>query len=147
MDAKQIEATVKQVLPLASFMDVEVLTASEGEYRCKVPLNEKTKNHFNSIHAAIQWAGAELLGGLVWIRNYPGDGFNLVLKEMNIRFLKPAMDDVEACAKFNEAQVNAMKSELKENGRHDFQLAAEITDKEGTVLAETTGCYAIRKLK
>lgn len=146
MDVKQIEATVKQVLPLAKFMDVEVLSAADGDYRCRVPLNEQTKNHFNSVHAAIQWAGAELLGGLIWIQNQPGSNYRFVMREMTIRFLKPAMDDIEACAQFDDAQINAMKSDLQETGRHDFELEAEIKNKTGDVLATTTGCYAIRKI-
>lgn len=146
MDVKQIEATVKQVLPLAKFMDVEVLSAADGDYRCRVPLNEQTKNHFNSVHAAIQWAGAELLGGLIWIQNQPGSNYRFVMREMTIRFLKPAMDDIEACAQFDDAQINAMKSDLQETGRHDFELEAEIKNKNGDVLATTTGCYAIRKI-
>jgi len=146
MDVKQIEATVKQILPLAKFMDVEVLSAADGDYRCRVPLNEQTKNHFNSVHAAIQWAGAELLGGLIWIQNQPGNDYRFVMREMTIRFLKPAMDDIEACAQFDDAQINAMKSDLQETGRHDFELEAEIKNKHGDVLATTTGCYAIRKV-
>ena len=146
MDVKQIEATVKQVLPLAKFMDVEVLSAADGDYRCRVPLNEQTKNHFNSVHAAIQWAGAELLGGLIWIQNQPGSNYRFVMREMTIRFLKPAMDDIEACAQFDDAQIKAMKSDLQETGRHDFELEAEIKNKNGDVLATTTGCYAIRKI-
>lgn len=146
MDVNQIEATVKQVLPLAKFMDVEVLSAADGDYRCRVPLNEQTKNHFNSVHAAIQWAGAELLGGLIWIQNQQGSNYRFVMREMTIRFLKPAMDDIEACAQFDDAQINAMKSDLQETGRHDFELEAEIKNKNGDVLATTTGCYAIRKI-
>lgn len=146
MDVKQIEATVKQVLPLAKFMDVKVLSAADGDYRCRVPLNEQTKNHFNSVHAAIQWAGAELLGGLIWIQNQPGSNYRFVMREMTIRFLKPAMDDIEACAQFDDAQINAMKSDLQETGRHDFELEAEIKNKNGDVLATTTGCYAIREI-
>jgi len=146
MDVKQIQSAIRQILPLAKFMDVEVLAASDGEYRCKVPLNDQTKNHFNSVHAAIQWAGAELLGGLIWIQNQPSNDYRFVMREMTIRFLKPAMDDIEACAKFDDAQINAMKSDLQETGRHDFELEAEIKNKNGDVLATTTGCYAIRKM-
>lgn len=146
MDILQVESLVKQLLPLAKFMDVQVLDATDGHYRCKVPLNEQTKNHFNSVHAAIQWAGAELLGGLIWIQNQPSSDYRFVMKEMTIRFLKPAMDDIEACAQFDAAQVSAMKSALQETGRHDFELNAEIKNKHGDVLATTTGCYAIRAL-
>lgn len=147
MEIKQIETAVKELLPLAKFMDVEVTAAGQGDYRCKVPLNGQTRNHFNSIHAAIQWAGAELLGGLVWIQNQPNDNYLFVLKEMTIRFLKPAMGDIEACAQFNEEQSNIMRATLAETGRHDFELTSEIKNQQGEVLATTSGTYAIRPKK
>ena len=147
MDTQQLEHAVKRLLPLAKFMDVEITAASEGEYRCKVPLNDNTKNHFNSVHAAIQWAGAELLGGLIWIQNQPSNDYLFVMKEMTIRFLKPAMGDIEACAQFNETQCNIMKATLAETGRHDFELTSEIKNQQGDVLATTSGTYAIRLKK
>ena len=140
-----IESIIKSVLPLATFMDVKILQAQDETYSCLVPLNDNTKNHFNSVHAAIQWAGAELLGGVVWIKNMPSDDYLLVLKEMNIKFLKPAMEDVTATTHFSKQQVLELNNALADNGRHDFDLHAEIKDKSGNVLANTHAQYAVRR--
>lgn len=140
-----IESIIKSVLPLATFMDVKILQAQDETYSCLVPLNDNTKNHFNSVHAAIQWAGAELLGGVVWIKNMPSDDYLLVLKEMNIKFVKPVMEDVTATTYFSDEQALELNHALADNGRHDFDLHSEIKDKAGNVLANTHAQYAVRR--
>lgn len=67
----------------------------------------------------------------------PSDDYLLVLKEMNIKFLKPAMEDVAATTHFSEQQALELNNALTDNSRHDFDLHSEIKGKAGNVLANT----------
>jgi acyl-coenzyme A thioesterase PaaI-like protein len=62
---QEIEQWAKSTLPVYEFMDLGVVSVSEGVYQCFVPLTKNTGNHINTVHAAFQWASAEILGGLV----------------------------------------------------------------------------------
>lgn len=144
MDPKQAQTLLRGILPLAEHMDVEVLSAGNEQYRCRVPLNDNTKNHFNSVHAALQWAGAELLGGVIWLDCQPSSEYLFLMKEMTIRFLKPAMTDVIAEAQFSQAQKETLMSTLKKEGKVNFSLSTQLKNTQGDVVAETEGQYAIR---
>ena len=144
-DIAFIESTLEQLLPLATYMDVKITQADNETYSCLVPLNANTKNHFNSVHAALQWAGAELLGGIIWFKHQPSDDYLFVLKSMNIQFLKPAMTNVTASAHFSETQVKEMHASLADNGRYDFDLNSEISNENGEVVVTTQAQYAIRR--
>ena len=61
----RIEARLKRNFPIYDYVGLEIESASDGIYRCVVPLRESNVNHIATVHAAIQWAAAEVLGGMV----------------------------------------------------------------------------------
>jgi hypothetical protein len=100
------------------------------------------------MHAALQWASAEVLGGLV----LAASGLDLskflgVVKSFQIDFKKPAETAVIAEAFFSDTQMGAMELALQDHGRHDFELTIVVRSVEGDTLAEAKGVYAVRPLR
>ena len=58
-------------------------------YRCRIPLNDQNKNHIDTVHAAIQWAAAEVLGGLVIAVNFRDPPLFVAVRSVSIDFLRP----------------------------------------------------------
>ena len=141
-----IEAWAREHLPVYEFMDLKVLSVSQGVYKCRVPLSENTGNHINTVHAAFQWASAEMLGGLVVLSNRTDEKFVPVVKSLSIDFKQPALTDVTAEARFSMERVAAMNAALESTGRYDFDLASVIRDSAGLVVAEAVGRYAVRTM-
>ena len=54
--ARDIEKWARSTLPVYEFMDLKILSCSDGTYSCRVALGENTGNHVGTIHAAFQWA-------------------------------------------------------------------------------------------
>ena len=61
----RLEKGLRRTFPIYDFVGIEVQSAREGVYRCFVPFRPENLNHIATIHAAIQWAASEGLGGLV----------------------------------------------------------------------------------
>ena len=117
--------------------------------RCRIPLNENNKNHFGAVHAALQFAVCEMAGGLAinQCSAIQGGDFLLVVRDLNIEYLKPAMTDIEAVAKISEQQLSEIDSALRDDGKMELELGIELFDTEGTVVARATGSYYASRKK
>lgn len=144
MIEKELEAWARDALRVYDYMDLEVISVTNGVYQCFVPLNRNTGNHVNTVHAAFQWAAAEVLGGLIVLSNRPEDKYVPVVRSMSIEFQRPALSGITSEAMFPDRRVEAMIASLESTGRHDFELCSVVRDADGEVVAETTGRYAVR---
>ena len=142
----QIEDWARENLPIYEFMGLKVLSVSDGLYKCFVPLSDNTGNHIKTVHAAFQWASAEILGGLAVLSTRKDDKYVPVVKSLSIEFKRPALTDITSEAQFSSKQVKVMNTALESTGRYDFDLASVIRDSEGEVVAEASGQYAVRTL-
>ena len=142
----KLQRNLRANLPIYEYMDLRIESASNGIYRCMVPMIENNMNHFRTIHAALQWAAAEVLGGLVWTLSKPEEGdFVPVVRRFEIDFERPAFGDIVAETRFPKDQSDTMRSELKSKGRYDFVLESEIRNLDEETLAVGKGFYAIRE--
>lgn len=145
---RRIERSLRRDLPIYEYMDFHVECASNGVYRCSVPLNERTSNQFHTVHAALQWASVEALGGLFWFAaKPPGDAFIPLVKRFEIDFKRPAGSEITAEAHFPESEGERLRARLAEDGRFDFVLDSTIRDSEGVTVAIGKGFYVIRSTR
>jgi len=142
-----LESWVRAQLPLYEFMDLEITSVSDGLYQCRVPLGRNTGNHVNTFHAALQFAAAEILGGLIVLSRRSDEKYVPVVKRLDIEYRRPALSDITAEVRFADAQVEVMNAALATDGRYDFELRPVIRDAAGEVVAEATGYYAVRTME
>jgi uncharacterized protein (TIGR00369 family) len=140
-----IQAYLWKVLPIYEHVGLTVESARDEVYRCRVPLNEQNRNHINTVHAAIQWAAAEVLGGLVIASNFDLGQLFAVVRSVSIEFLRPARSAIVAETSFTEAQAEELRRELANRDEAEFELGAVIRDESGTEVARSNARYLIRK--
>ncbi len=131
--------------PIYKHIGLTVESAGSGLYRCRLPMSEQNQNHVGTIHGCILWAGAEVLGGLVVVSNFDHSSLFYVVRAVTIGFLKPARTDVTAETFFADEQIRELQDKLVRNGEAGFDLRAVIRDNHGTIVAETSSEYLIRK--
>lgn len=143
---KSIERSFRKILPLYDHVGLEVEKASEGEYRCRVPLNDANSNHFGTIHAAIQFAVAEALGGLVLASSSVDTSrFLGVVKRFEIDFRKPATTGIVASTHFSTDDMQSIADSLRDADRSDFELDIVVESESGETIAQGRGFYAVRR--
>ena len=147
INEQEIEAWAKSNLPIYEYMGLEVTSVSDGIYSCFLPLNPNTGNHIGTVHAAFQFAAAEILGGLVVLTKRTDTRYVPVVKSLNIEFIRPALSGIRSEARFSDEQVEAMNLALESTGRYDFDLNSVIRNAQGDVVAEDTGCYSVRTME
>ena len=141
-----IESWARSNLPVYEFINLRVDSVSGGVYKCSVPLDANTGNHISTIHAAFQFAAAEILGGLVVLCNRTNEKYVPVVKSLSVEFKRPALSGISSEASFSDLEVDAMNRTLEATGRYDFELDSTLRDQHGQVVAQATGCYAVRTM-
>lgn len=141
----KIQAFLRELIPLYQHVGLVIESASNGVYRCSLPLNDRTKNHLQTVHAAIQWASAEVLGGLVIAVNFRDSSLFVAVRSMTIEFLRPARSEIVAEVVFADEQVEDIRHQLETKGDVDFEVRAVVRDSSQREVATTVGQYVVRK--
>jgi acyl-coenzyme A thioesterase PaaI-like protein len=102
------------------------------------------ENHIGSMYAGALFTLAEMPGGAVFLTTFDASVFYPVVKEMNIRYLKPARSDVTIEIAMAADEAERIEKEAREKGKAEFILEGELIDRDGQVVARSHGVYQIR---
>ncbi|MFT6114282.1 MAG: hypothetical protein ACJA10_001223, partial [Oleispira sp.] len=91
-----------------------------------IPNRKKVQNHMGSVHAAAMGLLAETATGFMTGLTVP-DNRIIVIKSMNLEYLKQATGDMTAVATFTDEQVEFIKN----NEKADINVPVVITDEKG----------------
>jgi acyl-coenzyme A thioesterase PaaI-like protein len=135
------------LFPFYKYIGLEIESASDGVYRCRVPLNANTGNHMMTMHAAVQWAVAEFLGGLVVVSvidlNELPNIYGAV-KSATINFLKAVRTDIIAEARVEDAETQRIKDLVAKGEEATFMLDPVLRDVDGRAVAAFHAEYVVR---
>jgi acyl-coenzyme A thioesterase PaaI-like protein len=142
--AKALETLLRQAVPFYEYMDIRVEQVDDGVYRVRAPLLPQTTSHVGTVHAPIQWAAAEALGGIVALDVFGGlEDIFLVVRNVNYDFLKAARTDVIAETRFDAEAAAKLKADVA-GGEGHIEIAIQVLDENGTEVAKATGRYLVR---
>ncbi len=152
MNASETELQMlwKRLCPIYEHVGLVIESARDGVYRCRVPLNAVTRNHLGTVHAAIQWASAEVLGGIVGTALFDEDDFSKLygaVKSVSIEFLRPARSDIVAETSFSEAKAEKVRALIEDGENAEMPLDIVVCDEAGEAVATVKALYVIRPLR
>lgn len=124
-----------------SNLKAEVL--EPGFVRLFMPL-EGNQNHFGSMYAGALFTLAELPGGALFLTCFDVQRFYPIIKEMNLRFLRPATGDIRVEARLESNEIERLQREAEDQGKAEFTLELQLTNEAGEVVAESLGLYQLR---
>ena len=124
-----------------SGLKAEVL--EPGYVRLCMPL-AGNQNHIGSMYAGALFTLAEIPGGALFLSSFDSQRFYPVIKEMNLRFRRPALGDIHVEARLNAEQIERLQSEAQSRGKADYLLELQLTDADGEIVAESRGLYQLR---
>jgi acyl-coenzyme A thioesterase PaaI-like protein len=140
-----MQSFLRKLIPFYEHVELSIESVQGGVYRCHVPLNDQNKNHFDTVHAAIQWAAAEVLGGLVVAVNFRGPRLFVAVRSVSIEFLRPARTAIVAEALFADDRAEELRNQLESKGEVEFEVRAVVRDTSQRDVAASIGQYVVRK--
>ncbi len=115
-----------------------------GFVRLRMPL-EGNQNHIGTMYAGALFTLAEIPGGALFMTSFDVQRFFPIVKEMNLRFRRPATGDILVEARMSAEQIAEISTQAAEDGKADYRLDLELTDSSGEIVAISQGLYQMRR--
>ncbi len=125
-------------------MKLKAEVLEPGFVRLRVPL-AGNENHIGTLYAGALFTLAEIPGGALFITSFDASRFYPIVKEMSLRFRRPATGDISVEARLSAEEIEHLQAEAAANGKAEFLLELKLTDSSGEVVAESRGLYQLRK--
>ncbi|MGB4073739.1 YiiD C-terminal domain-containing protein [Pseudomonas sp.] len=124
-----------------SGLKAEVL--EPGRVRLRMPL-AGNQNHIGSMYAGALFTLAEIPGGALFLTSFDAQRFYPIIKEMNLRFRRPASGDIRVEARLEAEEIQRLQQQATDTGKAEYLLQLQLTDDSGEVVAESRGVYQLR---
>lgn len=134
---------IEHGVPPMHGLGIRVVELQPGHVVGAAPL-EGNANHLGTMYAGTLFGLAEMLGGALFVASFDVDRFYPTVKDVQIRYRRPATSDVRAEANLEAGTLERLFAEAEEIGKAEFVLDATITDVAGEVVATTQGTYQVR---
>ena len=115
-----------------------------GFVRLRMPLSGN-QNHIGTLYAGALFTLAEIPGGALFLTSFDVQRFYPLIKEMNLRFRRPATSDITVEARLSDEEIARIQAEAEHNGKADYHLELQLCDASGEVVAQTRALYQLRK--
>lgn len=135
--SRAISFALGRVIPFTGTAAIQIRTLTDRECIILLKNKRKVQNHIGSVHAAAIALLAESATGLMTGMSVPDDRI-IVIRSMQLEYLKRASGNMTAIANFSDEQVEYIKSTTK----GDITVPIKITDQEGNETAKATMIWA-----
>jgi thioesterase domain-containing protein len=141
-----IKELVENKVAFVARMNLKVLDLRAGYVKLFAPL-QGNENHVGTMYAGALFTLAEIPGGALCLTLLDVSRFYPIVKEMNIRFLRPARTDMTIEASIPREEAERIRAEAEKKGKADFVIESEIKDETGEVVATSKGIYQARAVE
>jgi len=124
---------------------IKVLALADRYAKLMIPLQGNI-NHVGMMYAGTLFTLGEIPGGAIFLTSFDTTKYYPIVKEVSIRFRRPALTDVTVEVSLTPQRVEEMTKEVEAKGKVDYGLDLELKDMSGEVVALVSGTWQIRKV-
>jgi acyl-coenzyme A thioesterase PaaI-like protein len=146
VDYAAVAAGLSQAIPFNVHLGLQTITVAEDHGEVRLPDDERLRNHVGSQHAGGLFSAGEAASGAAFVGSFldiMGE-ITPLAESAEIAYRKLAKGDITATARFAEDREE-LRATLAADGRVRFPIAVEMTDVAGTVVAEMTVNWYVRR--
>lgn len=146
MDLEVAKKALETGIKFVANCGLKVVELRRGYVKCLVPF-AGNGNHIGTMYAGALFTVAEIPGGALFLSSFDMTRYAPIVKEMNLRFIKPAKSDVTIEVALSDERIAEISAAADAQGKAEFTLDGEIKTADGTVAAISHGIYQIRSLQ
>ncbi|HEX3692678.1 MAG TPA: DUF4442 domain-containing protein [Solirubrobacteraceae bacterium] len=145
VDYDAVAAGLSQAIPFNVHLGLQTTAVSPDSGSVRLPDDDKLQNHVGSQHAGALFAAGEAASGAAFVGAFMDvmGEITPLAEAASISYKKLAKGEIKASASFDE-DAEALKAKLREEGRIRFPVQVQMTDAEGTLVAEMTVEWYVR---
>ena len=107
---------------------------------------EGNTNHIGIMYAGSLFSIGEMSGGAIHGASFDFNKFIPIVKEVNIRFRRPALTDVTLEVTISKEEADRVQKEAAQKGKADFTLDLEVKDANGEAVSIVHAVYQVRTM-
>ena len=124
---------------------IGVVSLRDRYAKLLMPL-EGNVNHVGMMYAGSLFTLGEIAGGAIYAVSFDMNKLFPIVKEINIRFRRPAMTDVTMEVELSAEEASRIQAEALEKGKADYGLKLELEDANGEAVSIVEGTWQVRTI-
>lgn len=136
---------IQNGIPAIKRTGIRVLEIRDYYVKLIMPLEGNT-NHIGMMYAGSLFCIGEISGGVIHGVAFDVNKYVPIVKEVNIKFTRPALTDVTMEVSMDKERAEAIQATAAEKGKADFTMELELKDSGGQVVSRVNGVWQIRPL-
>jgi thioesterase domain-containing protein len=124
---------------------IRVVALRDRHAKMVMPL-EGNVNHVGMMYAGSLFTVGEIAGGAIHMVSFDVTRLFPIVKEVHIRFRRPATTDVTMEVELSEEEVSRIQEEALREGKADFRMKLDLEDAGGEVVSIVEGTWQVRKI-
>ena len=124
---------------------IRIVALRERYAKMLMPL-EGNVNHVGMMYAGSLFTLGEIAGGAIHAVSVDVTRLIPIVKEVHIRFLRPALSDVTMEVERSAEEAARIQAEALEKGKADYVLDLELKDANGAVVSTVSGIWQARTI-
>jgi acyl-coenzyme A thioesterase PaaI-like protein len=143
MDLEVAKKMLEGGIKFVANSGLRVVELRRGYVKCLMPF-AGNGNHIGTMYAGALFTLAEIPGGALFLSSFDAAKFYPIVKELDLRFLKPAKGDVTVEIALDDIHIASLSAQAAEKGKAEFILEGQLKAADGSIVAESRGVYQIR---
>lgn len=146
MDYEAVRAGMEAAIPFNRHLGLSVREVGEGRGVVTLPAEAHLHNHVGSQHAGALFSAGEAASGAAFVGAFAKHLANVtpLARSAEISYLKLAKGPITATGTLGGNKDELLGS-LDADGRVEFPVGVELTDQDGTTVAQMTVHWHVRK--
>jgi acyl-coenzyme A thioesterase PaaI-like protein len=146
VDYEAVAAGLSQAIPFNVHLGLQTVAVAPDHGVVHLPDDKRLHNHVGSQHAGALFGAGEAASGAAFVGAFAEHmgAITPLAESAEIAYRKIARGEITATARFAE-DTDALLARLRDEGRIRFPVAVEMTDADGTVVAEMTVNWYVRR--
>ncbi len=145
MDYSTLKPMIEKTIPWVAESGLSAEVLEERHVVLRLP-KDRHLNHVGSVYAGSLFMLMDSAGAALFACTYPLGKYIPINKGMDIRFLNMGITDILCELALSEKQALEMLRPIDEKGKGEWVLEVDCRDTEGTLIAEATCRYYVKKM-
>jgi len=135
---------LEKAVPLIEKTGVKIVELRDRFARIVMPF-EPNINHIGIMYGGSLFILAEFSGGVIYYVSFDTTKFYPIVKEVSIRYRRPATTDVTLEVSLEPAEVETIQQAAQKEGKKDWTMDFELKDAHGEVCSIVHGTWQLRR--
>ncbi len=141
---KNMVGYLEKAIGIIGKMGIRIVDFRTRYVKVLLPIKPNV-NHIGTMYAGSLFSLADFAGGVIFFASFDHAQYFPILKEVTIRYRRPATSSVTVELELTPEQVGGILKAAQEQGKAEWIMDMELKDEAGEICCLVQGVFQMRK--